>query len=307
MIPEKSKFSILVVDDEKGIRDLMLHHLSRRHDVESSPDAATALVRCGERLFDMVISDINMPGMDGLAFLAELSRQHPRIIRVLMTGYNINDYLEQARTTDVSNIISKTAPVNFAEIDAIIDSLLTGEIFGLNRYLLDDASILCTRTVRSSFEARSVREEIITILTEHTGSSGDMNLLLDEAITNALYHAPVLPDGSEKYAEFSVVTLEEREYIEVACGCDTEKYGVSVTDHSGRLSRETVLDRLQRQVSGKGLMDEHGRGMHIGRLFSDRMIININPGVQTEIILMNYFTPKYQGFKPLHINELRGS
>jgi hypothetical protein len=42
----------------------------------------------------------------------------------------------------------------------------------------------------------------------------------------------------------------------------------------------------------------------MSRLFSDRMIINIAPKKRTEVILINYFSHKYRGYKPLYINEL---
>jgi hypothetical protein len=42
----------------------------------------------------------------------------------------------------------------------------------------------------------------------------------------------------------------------------------------------------------------------MSRIFADRMVINIDPGRKTEVILMNYLSPAYRGFKPLYINEL---
>jgi hypothetical protein len=72
----------------------------------------------------------------------------------------------------------------------------------------------------------------------------------------------------------------------------------------GRLTKETVLYKIDRQITGEGMLDDSGRGIHMSRLFSDRMIINIAPKSKTEFILMNYFSHKYRGYKPLYINEL---
>jgi hypothetical protein len=90
----------------------------------------------------------------------------------------------------------------------------------------------------------------------------------------------------------------------VECGYDREKYAVSVTDNQGKLKKETVLYKIDRQLTGEGLLDDSGRGIHMSRLFADRMIINIDPNKRTEVILMNYFSNKYRGYKPLYINEL---
>jgi len=100
------------------------------------------------------------------------------------------------------------------------------------------------------------------------------------------------------------VILNADEYVYVECGFDCEKYGVSVCDVKGRLKKETVLYKIDRQVTGEGLLDDSGRGIHMSRLFADRMIINIDPNKKTEVILMNYFSHKYRGYKPLYINEL---
>jgi len=84
----------------------------------------------------------------------------------------------------------------------------------------------------------------------------------------------------------------------------SEKYGVSVLDTSGKLTKETVLYKIDRHIHGEGLMDEDGRGLHMSRIYSDRLIINIKKNVATEAIFLNYLTDKYKGFKPLYINEI---
>jgi hypothetical protein len=90
----------------------------------------------------------------------------------------------------------------------------------------------------------------------------------------------------------------------VTWGFDSEKYGISIVDNQGRLTKETVLYKIDRHVRGEGMLDDSGRGLHMSRLFADRMFINIMPGKKTEVIIMNYFPAKYQGHKPLYINEV---
>jgi CheY-like chemotaxis protein/anti-sigma regulatory factor (Ser/Thr protein kinase) len=295
---------ILVVDDEAGIRTLLADILLPRWQVTTAAGSAEALALCAAERFDMIISDIMMPDGNGMDLLTEVKRRWPAVITVLMTGYDVNRYLREAREHGISNIIAKTAPLNFREIVTEVETLLTGAIFGLRRHLLDDGQLLRRFEVRSSAESRTVRHEVVGLIAERFGSAGHLELVLDEVLTNAVYHAPARLDGRPKHERYAEVRLEEQEVVEVECGSDSEKYGVAVTDHSGRLTRETVLQRIERHVSGQGTLDEHGRGIHLSRVFSDRMIINIKPGARTEVILMNYFAPKYRGFKPLYINEL---
>ncbi|GBU22348.1 hypothetical protein R80B4_02256 [Fibrobacteres bacterium R8-0-B4] len=87
-------------------------------------------------------------------------------------------------------------------------------------------------------------------------------------------------------------------------GYDSDKYGVSVLDKRGALTRETVLSKMERQIKGEGDMDDSGRGLHMCRLFADRLMVNIERGKRTEIIVFNYLNGKYSGYKPLYINEV---
>jgi CheY-like chemotaxis protein len=297
-------YSILIVDDETSVRMMLFDFLEDRYDVSAAENAETGLRMCKERAYDMVISDVNMPGMKGPEFLSEVKRLQPETRTALITAYNIDSYIRMAREWGISNIIPKTTPFNFLELGSIIEGLLTKDIFGLPRYLLPGHTALASYCIRSSAEAKDVREAVTDLLTEKLGTSGNMKLVLDEIITNAVYHAPRFPDGTEKYEEFAEVHLQPDEYVYVECGHDAEKYGISITDNKGRLTKDTVLYKIDRQIAGEGALDDSGRGIHMSRLFSDRMIINIAPNSKTEFIFINYFSHKYRGYKPLYINEL---
>lgn len=79
---------ILVVDDEVGIRRLCVDVLKKSgHPVEAVADASAALVRLAEAPVDLVISDIKMKGMDGLAFLEKVREVTPNQRFILITGY----------------------------------------------------------------------------------------------------------------------------------------------------------------------------------------------------------------------------
>ncbi|MGB7566413.1 MAG: response regulator [Chitinivibrionales bacterium] len=297
-------YSILIVDDETSIRMMLYDFLEDKYKVDSAENAEIGMRMCKERDFDMVISDVNMPGMKGPEFLSEVKRMRPATRTVLITAYNIDNYIRMAREFNITNIIPKTSPFNFLELGSLIDALLTKNIFGLSRYMLPAYSVLGSFCIRSSVEAKQVRETATALLNDTLGTSGNMRLILDEIITNAVYHAPAYPDGTEKYPEYVEVHLQPDEFVYLECGHDTEKYGISITDNKGRLTKEMVLYKIDRQIAGEGILDDSGRGIHMSRLFSDRMIINISPNNKTEIILINYFSHKYRGYKPLYINEL---
>jgi len=301
---KKYPYRILIVDDEKAIRMMMLDYLEDTYHTEAAETGEAALTLLEKCSFDLVISDINMPGINGPELLAKIKALYPSTKTALITAYNVDEYIQAAKEFSITNIIPKTVPFNFAELDFIVHGLVTGDIFGLKRYLLDDGTIIEKHVITSTAESRRIQDHLIELFEKRFGTSGDMKLILDEIITNAIYHAPVLSDGTEKYQEFSDITLEPQEYIYVECGFDSEKYAVAITDCQGHLTKDTVLYKIERQITGEGLLDDSGRGIHMSRLFADRMVINIDPEKKTEVILLNYFSNKYRGYKPLYINEL---
>ena len=298
-------YRVMFVDDEDYIRSMLSAYFGDKFDTVTAGGAGEALDLLEREAFDLVVSDINMPEMNGPSFLREVHRNHPKVRTALLTSSNIDEYVDFVRGSAVCSVIPKAIPFNFAEVERIITGLLTGEIFGLARYLRPEDGVTAgAYCIKSSAESHTVRDKIVEEVEGKFSNVGDIRLVLDEILTNAIYHAPTREDGSEKYALFSEVTLEPSEYVYVEFGYDSDKYGVAVLDKCGGLTRETVLSKMERQIKGEGDMDDSGRGLHMCRLFADRLIVNIERGKRTEVIVFNYLNGKYSGYKPLYINEI---
>jgi anti-sigma regulatory factor (Ser/Thr protein kinase) len=133
----------------------------------------------------------------------------------------------------------------------------------------------------------------------------DLSTAMIEAITNAVYHVAKLPDGSLKYQKGQrIEQLAPEEYVFIDYGKDNEKLGVAIQDQGGRITADEILYWLDRNISGSGLLDTHGRGVYLIHTLVDRLIINISPGKCTEIIVLDYFSNEYSSNKPLYINQL---
>lgn len=79
---------ILVADDEPDIRDVIQRALKvAGHDVTVVADGAAALQKLGEQRFDLLLTDIVMPIMDGVALALKVGKEHPDVRILMMTGY----------------------------------------------------------------------------------------------------------------------------------------------------------------------------------------------------------------------------
>ncbi len=79
---------VLVVDDEKMIRDMLAEFLGMEgYDVRTAEDGVAALAELQRQEFDLVISDLKMPRMGGIALLDEVGKTAPSALTVIMTGF----------------------------------------------------------------------------------------------------------------------------------------------------------------------------------------------------------------------------
>jgi CheY-like chemotaxis protein len=80
---------LLIAEDEEPVRELLRRVLVQAgHEVEVAADGAAALDRLSEGApFDLLLTDIRMPIMDGIALALAAARDHPDLAIVLMTGY----------------------------------------------------------------------------------------------------------------------------------------------------------------------------------------------------------------------------
>jgi DNA-binding NtrC family response regulator len=89
MVGSVSHLRLLVVDDEPGIRAFLAWRLRARGlTVEVAHDGQDALDKMQHQHFDLVIADITMPRLEGLALLEAIKQKHPMSKVILMTGFS---------------------------------------------------------------------------------------------------------------------------------------------------------------------------------------------------------------------------
>jgi len=99
---------VLVVDDEATIRDLLAKTLAlAEYDVDIAPDGRTALERLRIIPYDLLITDLKMPGVDGLTVIREARRLKPDIPVIIVTGFSTEASAIEAVNLGVSGYLTK--------------------------------------------------------------------------------------------------------------------------------------------------------------------------------------------------------
>ena len=112
---------ILVVDDNKFLRIVVSKMLSLLgYDVLAADSGENGLNLFLKNKFDIVLSDYEMPGMDGVSFACSVKKSSPRTPVVIMTGAG-RETVFSRKSTAVDEVISK--PFTLAEIDETIQNV----------------------------------------------------------------------------------------------------------------------------------------------------------------------------------------
>ena len=110
---------VMFVDDEEGVRLSWNRFLSERgFDVTTVPDGDSAIHALEEAPVDVVVSDLRMPGSDGLDLLSWVKSHRPETRFILLTGYGSDSVERMARELGAFEYIIK--PFN---LSALIDVL----------------------------------------------------------------------------------------------------------------------------------------------------------------------------------------
>ena len=100
---------ILLAEDEEPLRTLLVRAFADRHDVTAVADGGEALdvlVREQGR-FDLILTDIRMPVMDGIALALVAAREYPDVVILLMTGFADQRERAQGLEALIHDVVTK--------------------------------------------------------------------------------------------------------------------------------------------------------------------------------------------------------
>ena len=105
-----SQARVLIVDDDADLLQALSLALQLRMDgltVDTADSAVAALGHIGARDYDAIVTDIKMPGMDGLALLAEIRGRQPDTPTLMITGHGEHDLAVQALRGGAYDFVQK--------------------------------------------------------------------------------------------------------------------------------------------------------------------------------------------------------
>ncbi|HAD04302.1 MAG TPA: DNA-binding response regulator, partial [Desulfuromonas sp.] len=126
---------ILIVDDEEGMRRLLVRVLGREgYETVAVASGAEALRLVQSEIFELILTDIKMPGMDGLELLAEIKAFDPALPVLAMTAYGTVENAVQALRAGAYDYLTK--PFETDEIKLTVAKALERQhLLEENRYL----------------------------------------------------------------------------------------------------------------------------------------------------------------------------
>ena len=115
--------AILVAEDEASVRAFVARALRHHgHVVREAADGAAALELLGEAEFDLLLTDIVMPVMDGVALALAAARDHPDLRILMMTGFAEEKRRAHNLQALIHEVISK--PFSLDQLVAAVDRAL---------------------------------------------------------------------------------------------------------------------------------------------------------------------------------------
>ena len=254
--------SVLVVDDDALFRAAVVRFLERENfAVVAEGDPSAALERVEQRPFDLVLTDLRMPGVDGVAFIKRVRALDPDAICIVVTGFPSPERSIEALAAGAFWFIDK----NYDQIDAlgplVEKALEFRRLHGANRQL------------QRQLETRYGFENIV-------GESEPLRALLDKVRKIADSEATVLVLGESGAGKELVARAihynsprATRPFVAINCGAIPEELLESeLFGHVRGAFTGALRDRVGRFAAANG-----------GTLFLDE-IGDLSPRLQTKVL-----------------------
>lgn len=278
---------ILVVDDSAVERRVVGGLLSTNPEwtVEFAGDGAEALERCRLHEPDLVLTDFNMPSMDGLQLLTRLRQQHSNVPVILATGDGSEELAVTALQQGAASYVPKTLLAR--DLNRVVDTVLTAS---RDRRRADAVlTSLVQQRMRFSFPTdRRLVGSAVNTLQDYASRFGiftdrertRVGVALEEALLNAVIHGNL--EVSSKLRDADDGSYERLIALRVAKAPYCDRRVLVKADFTPKEARFVIRDqgrgfdvsKLPDPTDPENMARAHGRGVLLIRTFMDEVIYN---------------------------------
>ena len=251
---------VLIVDDEKSARDGLVRALRRDYRVLAAENAALALEVLSSQSVDVLLSDVRMPGMDGITLMQRALANHPELTCIILTAYGDVDIAVEAMKQGATDFMTK--PINLDKLELV-----------LNRVLKAKKIEIENEQLKVQLDSKYGLENII-------GRSAPMQEVFDTIRQVAVSRATVLIQGEsgtgKELVAKAIHQLSPRNkgpFVAVHCAAlsenilESELFGHEKGAFTGAMERR--VGRFEKADGGSLFLDE---------------ISEIDPSVQVKIL-----------------------
>jgi len=251
---------VLIVDDEKSARDGLVRALRRDYRVFAAENATSALEMLRSHPIDVLLSDVRMPGMDGITLMQRALAHNPELICIILTAYGDVEMAVQAMKKGAADFMIK--PINLDKLEFTLDRVLAAKKIELEN-----------RQLRVQLDSKYGLENII-------GNSKPMQEVFDTIRQVAASRATVLIQGEsgtgKELVAKAIHQLSPRRkgpFVAVHCAAlsenllESELFGHEKGAFTGAVERR--IGRFEKADGGSLFLDE---------------ISEINASVQVKIL-----------------------
>lgn len=204
------KKRILVVDDEPSMREFLLILLEREgYELQTAADAAYALKLMVDKRVDLVISDVQMPGLSGIELLALIKKQMPDTAVLLITAFSTSEQAVEAMKLGAYDYLAK--PFKVEELKILVRNALEQSELRRENRLLRAKTI--EHTVFSGLVGRSAKMRELFDLLRKVMDTTSTVLISGESGTGKELVARAIHNGSNR---------RQKPFVAVNCGAIPE-------------------------------------------------------------------------------------
>ena len=278
-----SSFNILLVDDEPHYRILLNKFLDAYSNLTiiEAENGRDAINQMSKFDFDLIISDVNMPEMDGIEMLDEMNKQEIQIPLIFVTALEDSDQIIEAFKKGAINVLKKPYEIKF--VKSVLDKFIDRKLAKMNKP--DSAnpylnSVSETYMLSNDFTVISaISNQVIEMMARQSAvtesDSHAVSLAIYEILQNAMLHGNLeisYDDETENYEQGGTTeTL-------IANKLKIEKLAARRVKFHYELNKDSIFIDVMDEGNGfdynnlpdptdpKNLFLEHGRGVMMTRL-----------------------------------------